>query len=222
MRRLCRTGMLLCGLAAGCTLRPNTAALENELRTHEDRILTLEQELQQSRDELVVARRESEHLREVATASGETVLATEQADVLFRAEGLRINTLLTGGIDEDGIAGDEILSLVLEPFDADGQTLKLPGDVAIDVTDPAQGTADSVVGRWTYSADETRKQWHSGLLVTGFKFRLPWQSTPTHNTLVVHVKLSTTDGRVFDATETVKIAVPSAGTSVAAANPFSL
>jgi len=218
MRRACRTGMLLCGLAAGCTLRPD-AALENELRIHEDRVFALQQELQRTKQELIAARRESEHLREQSRQNGGQVLAAEQADVLFRAEGLRINTLLTGGLDEDGQPGDELLSLVLEPHDADGQTLKLPGDVSLDITDPAADEAETV-GEWTFSANEVRNAWHSGLIVTGFKFRLPLPSTLRHETLVVHARLSTTDGRVFDATETVKVRAPSAEGALAASNPF--
>ncbi len=210
--------MLLCGLAAGCTLRPD-AALENELRIHEDRVFALQRELQQSKQELAAARRESEHLREQSRVDGQPVLATEQADVLFRAEGLRVNTLLTGGLDEDGRPGDELLSLVLEPHDAEGQTLKLPGDVTIEVSDPAADEAESV-GEWTFSADDVRKSWHSGFIVNGFRFRLPLPTALPHETLVVHARLSTTDGRVFDATETVKVRVTSAEGTLAASNPF--
>ena len=218
MRRACRTGMLLCGLAAGCSLRPN-AALENELRIHEDRVFSLQQELQRTQQELVAARRESEHLREQARLNGEHVLASEQADVLFRAEGLRINTLLSGGLDEDGRKGDELLSLVLEPFDADGGTLKLPGDLTIELSDPAADDAESL-GEWTFSAEDVRTAWHSGLIVTGFKFRLPLPSALQHDTVVVHARLSTSDGRLFDATETVKVQVPTAEGTLTALNPF--
>lgn len=219
MRRACRTGMLLCGLAAGCSLRPNVA-LENELRIHEDRVLSLQQELQRTKQELVAVRRESEHLREQARLDDEAVLTSEQADVLFRAEGLRINTLLTGGLDEDDRPGDELLSLVLEPFDADGQTLKLPGEVTIEVSDPAADDGADNLGEWTYSADDVREAWHAGFIVTGFKFRLPLPTALQHETLVVHARLSTTDGRVFDTAETVKVRVPSTESTLTASNPF--
>lgn len=209
--------MLLCGLAAGCALRGDTSALEAELRRHETRIGSLTQELRRANDELAAARREAEHFREQAAVGGEFVLASEQADVLFRAEGLRINTLLTGGIDEGGRPGDELLTVVLEPFDADGQTLKLPGELTVDLTDPAAEGAAQTVGTWSYSAEQVREAWHAGLIVTGFKFRLPWQSPPRHETLVLHARLATTDGRVFDATETVKIDVPSREGSFASA-----
>lgn len=199
--------MLLCGLAAGCALRGDTSGLEQELRVHEDRILSLEQQLRDAQDDLAVARREADHLRSQAAAAGEMVLTAEQGDVLFRAEGLRINTLLTGGLDEDDRPGDEVLSVVLEPFDAEGSTLKLPGDVTIELLDPAAEGDARNVGTWTYTADETRDAWHAGLLVVGFKFRLPWQTPPTHETLVLHARLTTPDGRTFDATETVKIQV---------------
>jgi hypothetical protein len=216
MRRLCRAGVLLCGLAAGCATRRDTQGLEAELRGHEDRILVLEQELRRARQELLAARREADFLRSQAAHAGEFVLTTEQANVLFRAEGLRINTLLTGGIDEDDSPGDDLLSLVLEPFDAQGQTLKLPGDVSIELLDPAEQGDARQVGHWNYTSEEVRDAWHSGLLVHGFRFRLPWQRPPRHAKLVVHARLTTPDGRVFDATETVKVAPPVSEPSFAA------
>ncbi|MGC1275676.1 MAG: hypothetical protein WBC44_18355 [Planctomycetaceae bacterium] len=205
MRHFCRAGVLLCGLAAGCATRGDTEALEAALRGHENQIASLERELAESREELTVARREVEHIRSQAAKSGDVVLASEQSEVLFRAEGLRINTLLTGGLDEDGRPGDDVLSVVLEPFDADEQTLKLPGDVTIELSDPAAAGDAESIGTWTYTAQDVRKAWHAGLLVTGFKFRLPLSVPPQHETLVLHARLATTDGRVFDATETVKV-----------------
>lgn len=220
MRRLCRAGILLSGLAAGCAMRGDTSALEAELRNNEDRIASLERELEKVENELTVARREAIHHREQASLAGEMVLTSEQADVLFRAEGLRINSLLTGGLDEDGRPGDEILAIVLEPFDADEQTLKLPGEVTIELLDPAAEADAKLISRWTFSAEEVRKAWHSSFLITGFKFRLPWQTPPMHETLVIHARLVTSDGRSFDATETVKVQLSSAAQSLATSNPF--
>lgn len=197
----------MCALSAGCVTRGDTEALEAVLRSHENRIESLESELAEAREELLVARREVEHFRSQAAASGAVVLASEQSDVLFRAEGLRINTLLTGGLDEDGRPGDDVLSVVLEPFDNDGQTLKLPGDVTIELIDPALPGDEETIGRWSWPAREVRNAWHAGLLVAGFKFRLDWQTPLEHETLVLHARMTTADGRVFDATETVKITV---------------
>jgi hypothetical protein len=216
MRRFCQAAVVLCGLAAGCVMRGDTSAIEAELRGHEDRIGALQRDLQKAHDELAVAQRESAHLRDQLASAGEVALTAEQADVLFRVEGLRINTLLTGGLDEDGQPGHDVLTLVLEPFDADEQTLKLPGEIRIDVTDPAAEGESKTIGVWQYAAEDARAAWHAGLLVTGFKFRLEWPTPPRHETLVVHARLTTSDGRVFDATETVKIVPPSAERTLAA------
>lgn len=201
-------------------MRGDTSALEAELRSYEDRIADLERELEKTENELTVARREAAHHREQASMTGEMVLTSEQADLLFRAEGLRINSLLTGGLDEDGRPGDEILTLVLEPFDADEQTVKLPGEVTIELLDPAAEADTKLISRWTFTAEEVRKAWHSSFLITGFKFRLPWQTSPSHETLVLHARLVTGDGRTFDDTETVRIQLPSTQSALAATNPL--
>ena len=210
MRPLIPIALLTCCLGAcGCASgRGNTSALEAELRQQEDRIVRLQTELRHVSDDLAATRREADSFRAQATAVGQVALVAEQAEVLFRAEGLRINTLLTGGIDEDNVPGDEVLHLVLEPTDADGNTVKLPGEVMVEITDPAADGAARQVGAWTFPADQVRLAWQSGLFVTGFKFRLPWNVPPSHGRLIVHARLSTADGRRFDATETVQVKPP--------------
>ena len=73
------------------------------------------------------------------------------------------------------------------------------------------------LGTRSIFAEEVREAWYAGLLVTGFKFRLPWPSPPRHETLVLHARMTTTDGRTFDATETVKIDLPSSEATFASA-----
>ena len=208
MRHLGRAGLLICCVASGCAISGDTAALESRLRLYEDRVATLQRELEAAQEELTVARRESTHLRERVSESGKIVLASEQAEVLFEAEGLRINSLLTGGLNENDLPGDDVLSLVLEPIDARGEPIKLPGRVTIEILEPALDGENKTIGRWEYTPAEVRDLWHNGLFVTGFKFRLAWQTIPTHETLVVHARLETADGRSFDATDTVTVDVP--------------
>lgn len=204
-----RVGILLaCCVAGGCALDGETAALEARLRAYEQQVASLKRELSDAKQELVVARRESQHLRRRVSDSGEVVLASEQAATLFRATGLRINSLLTGGLDKNGQPGDEVLSLVLEPVDETGTLIRLPGRVTIELLDPAIAGDDKVIGTWDYSAAEVRELWHSGLFVSGFQFHLEWQTVPTHETLVIHARLETADDRTFDTTETVTIEPP--------------
>ena len=207
MRRIGRAGLLICCIAGGCATTGDNAALESQLRAYETRVATLSRELEDVQEELVVARRETTHLRERTSESGEVVLAAEQAEVLFRAEGLRISKLLTGGLDADDRPGDDVLSVVLEPHDSQGELVKLPGEVTIEVLDPALAGEKKTIGRWSFAASEVRDCWHNGLFVAGFKFRLDWQTVPEHETLVVHARLETADGRSFDATETVTVEV---------------
>ena len=196
-------------------MRGDVSALETELRQSEDRIVSLETELRQLRTELDVAQRESDHLRGQLVAGGEQVLMVEQADTLFRAEGLRVNKLLTGGLNEDGQPGDEVVHLMLEPIDADGHVLKLPGEVQIEVTDPAAPAGTRQLGQWRFSDAEAREAWHSSLFASGLKFRLPLSHPTRNGTVVVFARLKTADGRQFDATETVRLKTSSGNVATA-------
>lgn len=208
MRHLGRAGLLICCLASGCSFSGNSAALEAQLRAYEDRVAELDQRLADAERELLVARRETTHLRTSAKEAGAIVLASEQTEVLFRAESLRINKLLTGGINLDDQPGDESLNVVIEPLDARNEPIKLPGELTIEIMDPAIEEGDKSIGRWNYSASEVRDAWHNGLFVTGFKFRIDWRTIPRHETLVIHARLATIDGRTFHATSTVQIELP--------------
>ena len=225
MRRFCPAGAIpwwlgiLSCLGTGCAVRGDVSALENELRQSEQRIITLESELRQTQNDLVVAQREADSLRGRLVENNEVVLAPEQADVLFRAEGLRINKLLSGGLDEDSQPGDEQLHLVIEPLDGAGHPLRLPGDLTIEVSDPSAEPASRQLGAWTFTAAQVRDAWHTGLFSSGFTFKLALSDTPRHETLVVHAALVSTDGRQFDATEMVRVAPGSANLAFAPADP---
>ena len=193
---------------AGCAAPDSVELLEAQLRQQEDRLIQLERELSEARRELQVARQDAEGLRVQLTGTGRTGVLPEQADVLYRAAGMKFNTLLTGGQDVDGNPGDEALNVVLIPHDADGDLLKLAGEIRLDVLDLSLPDDKQRIGRWEYSAKESREHWHSGFLGTGLQFRVPWQTPPQSGELLLHARLTTPDGRQFDASQPIRVTPP--------------
>lgn len=206
------TGMsaLFVACLSGCALRGNPELLEARLRQQEDRFLRLESELQTARSELAASRGESRHLREILAGQRQETLLPEQADSMFRATGIQFNRLLTGGYDRDKEKGDELLSAVVVPHDADGELVKLPGRIELTAYDLSQNSEQKLIGKWEYGVEECRRLWHSGFLGSGYLIRVPWTQIPQNPRILLHAKLVTPDGRQFDTSEHVEVTPPMA------------
>ena len=202
--------MLSLGLlsALGCASRGDVDLLEARLRENERELESAKSHLDQSRSELQLARQEAELLRTQLSDSGRQPLLAEQADVLLRTAGLKFNSLLTGGLDRDGLPGDDVLSAVLVPHDGNGEPVKLTGAIDLELIDLSRPKDSQQIGEWNFSAEESRELWHRGLLGAGYRLNLPWQQIPESSEVVLHAKLTAPDKREFDATEIIQITPP--------------
>ncbi|MFO1023166.1 MAG: hypothetical protein U0903_21120, partial [Planctomycetales bacterium] len=82
--QLTRMSVLLALFAClGCATRGNLALLESQLRQQEDHVHQLNGELKQTREQLQVARTESEKLRGQLVQQAGGKLLPEQSDVIF-------------------------------------------------------------------------------------------------------------------------------------------
>jgi hypothetical protein len=204
---VCTTWMLALALSGliGCATRGNVELLESRLRLREDRMVDLESDLTSARTELAAARRESNDLRTQLAGRGETPLLPEQADVLYRASGIRFNKLRTGGVNSDGSSGDDLLTAVLVPHDGDGEPVKLPGEINLQLFEPTDTQSMRQIGNWTIGVENSHDHWHRGFLGSGYLFRLPWQTPPQKSQLTLHARLTTADGRRFNTTQLVHV-----------------
>lgn len=191
----------------GCP-RANVDLLEGRLREQEQQLANVRSELNSTRNELNVTRQEADALRsQIQMAGGETLLP-EQAQALYRAAGISFNSLLTSGVDQDGQPGHEELSILLTPHDADGELVKLPGAIELAVIDPSQPEGQQTIGRWQFDVEQSKDHWHRGFIGSGYQFDLPWPSPPQSRQLVLHGRLTTTDGRQFDTSQILEIEPP--------------
>ncbi len=182
-------------LLTGCSGRGETDLLQARLRDQQEQLLSAQNQLKETSKSLAQSRQESEQLRtELAQAtSGEKKFASSDAVVPVSA--IKINSMLTAGIDKDEIAGDDAIVVNFAPYDDDGEMVKLHGPVDIVAIDPTQPEGEQFVARWNFTTDETRDHWVRGFLGSGYQFTLPWPENPTHDELVLHVRLKAPDGR---------------------------
>lgn len=210
---------LLALVPIGCAARGNVEMLESELRRQEQTQQELAEELKSARAELRVARTDADNLRAQLSQRGQTSLVSEQADVLYKAEAIRFNTMLTSGANRDGQPGDDGLNILLQPVDAQGDLVKLAGAIELDLLDLNRDGESQRIGRWQFTAEEVRDRWHRGFLSAGYLFQLDWQTVPVSSELTLHARLASPDGRTFSATTQVKVDPAGApGQHVAAAS----
>ncbi len=194
--------------AAGCASRGNVDALESHLRQTQDQLRRSEQELARTRSERDTARQETELVRQQVASAGvlREAILPEHTQALARIANLSINKMMSGGRDNDGDHRDEALQVIVSPLDGDGDLVKIAGKLEIEAYDLSKSGEDKRIGRWQFDAADARKHWHSGFLTSGFQFHLPWQDAPPQGKdVLVHARLTTSDGRQFDTNQTLVV-----------------
>jgi hypothetical protein len=190
---------------SGCLgARGDIETVEAQLRQQQDRADQYARQLSQVQDELGLARKEADLLRRQMTETGGQALPAEFTDSLFQVQALQINGLMSGGRDRDGQPGDDVLVAVLTPVDEHGDLVKLPGTIELEALDLTRPEGERQLGKWTFDAAQSRELWKSGLFSAGYQVEVPWQQPPAEE-LMLHARLTTADGRHFDATHAVKV-----------------
>ena len=127
-----------------------------------------------------------------------------------------------GGVDEDGAPGDEGLMVVVVPRDEDASPVKVPARVQILAWEVSDAGIKTPIGSWDVSAEKVRPTWRSGLISTGYFVAVPWQTYPGAEKVRIAVRLTTLDGRAFEADKDVTVKVcanPPAGAPRAPVGP---
>lgn len=205
MTRCCLLPLLAALALCGCRTRGNVELLESRLRQQEDAIAEIQSELSRARNEVAAITRQNDSLRTQLAGRGHEVLLPEQADVVFRTASIEVSKLMSGGLDRDGVPGDDILTVLVAPRDGNGELVKVPGDVQIEALDLTFDGQQRHIGQWQFTSAEAAEFWHAGVLGTGYRFQLPWQQPPTSERLLVHARLVTIDGRQFDTTQEIRV-----------------
>lgn len=123
-----------------------------------------------------------------------------------RVKRIRLNRLLTGGYNSDGENGDEGITAVIEPRDANDQLIAVAAPIAVVVLDPAIDDEAARVARWDFSADEVAKAYRKTPLGEGFCLEMPWSAIPPrHGRLKMFVRYTTSDGRKLEASKPIDI-----------------
>lgn len=185
---------LVWSMAFACSLpslgcRPNKRydSIEAELRTRERELEATRAQLEQAKN-LNRAYVQQSH-NAVPAAAGTPVYIPVKEIALGRG---------TGGVDEDGVPGDEGLMVVVVPKDEDGAAVKVPAQLLIGAWEINSAGLKTPIGTWQLPAEKVRPTWRSGFVSTGYFVAVPWQTYPSQERVRVAVRLTTLDGRAFE------------------------
>ncbi len=202
------TAIALCGVLSGCLGRRSLDLLEVRLREQEDEIASLRQQFEHSQSELISARRLNNSLNQQLASDGKPVGSVALAERQFRVTGLKINSLQTGGIDRDGVLGDDELIVVVTPHDDRGEAVRLPGIVDCVLLDASRPAEQQQLGVWSFNEQQTHDAWQQVLAGSGYRFELPWQTPPTSRGLELKVEFRSSHGDRFETSGRVTITPP--------------
>jgi hypothetical protein len=198
-RLACWFGAALAALTGGCH---SCDRVESELRARENDVRELREELHRCE-----AYNQSLQL-ELKTIRGDApVIEPDHPVAVYPLRSLTLGRQ-TGGRENDHGPGDDALQVVLEPRDADNQTIKVPASALITLLEVSSSGQKKPLSTWEIPPDQLSRSWRAGLLSTGYFLVLPWKEWPTTEKVRVVAALRVSDGRLFEADRDVTVRLP--------------
>lgn len=132
---------------------------------------------------------------------------------LFSPVELQIGSL-SGGADYDSEPGDDGVTVYLRPLDRDGDVVKAPGRIEIQLLDNTDLASPRVLGVYVFDdPEQLRGVWHGRFATNHFTLKCPFPggvALPETRRITVSAEfLDFLTGRTLTAVEEVAIAVPS-------------
>lgn len=175
--------------------------------------------------------RENEALRQQNDAMQRSILERDGSIAMLRKQVADLQTLgpdrpvtffapvkleiasLSGGADYDGKPGDDGINVYLRPKDTDGDTVKTPGKMKVQITDNSNLASPRVIGVYSFdNLEEVRKTWHGQFGTQHFTLKCPFPggvALPASRKLVVSAEfVDLLSGATLTASQEVKFAEP--------------
>jgi hypothetical protein len=132
-----------------------------------EELSTLKQENAELAGQLDKLDRENEQIKgQLHTLSG--VRQQVSFDDIHSLQGVII-TRYTNLYDKDEDGKKEKLIVYLQPVDREGDVVKAPGSVQVQLWDLEKSENEALLGEWTVGPDELKKLWFSAVLGTNYR-----------------------------------------------------
>ena len=154
-------------LAAGCDAPGERVRLANENQQLRDQNTRLTREVAQRDGSIVQLNRQLGNLRQ---------LGPERPIALFAPVKVKIASL-SRGHDYDDTPGDDGVRVYLQPLDADGDPVKVPGKISVQLVDDSELGKPRLLGYYVFdNVKELRQMWHGKFLTQHFTVDCPFPS----------------------------------------------
>jgi hypothetical protein len=200
--------LVLLATVSGCR-HNHQDLLEAELRTREDEVYHLRQDL--ARAESFNYSLERVHDPSCAPFAPDAVYTDGPGAAMSGTVREVVLGRGTGGMDERDCPADGGLQVVVVPHDADGSAIKAPGQLHVEAFEVSSEGLKIPLSSWDVPSLQLSKQWRTGLLASGYFVALPWKALPHSEKLRVVMRFTTLpDNRPFEDDRTVTIRIPGA------------
>lgn len=120
---------------------------------------------------------------------------------------------LSGGANYDGKPGDDGITVYLRPRDADGDVVKVPGRIKVQLVDNTDLGAPRVLGLYPFeNLEEVRKTWHGKFGTQHFTLKCPFRpdvELPKSRKVMVSVEfIDLLTGKTLTASKEVGFSMP--------------
>ena len=201
-RRLLRFGFLL---LPGLLLLPGcVSTTESDLRMQ---VKSLQEQAAEKDNQLAAQQSAIEKLnQQLQTVRGWT---DDDLKLLFTPVKIEIVSL-SGGDDYDGKPGDDGVTVYIRPLDRDGDTLKVAGDLRVELYDLAAPPGENLIGQYAVPVSRAAELWYGKFMTYHFTMRCPWlNGPPKHDEITIRATfVDYLTQRVMTAQTTCKVRLP--------------
>jgi hypothetical protein len=157
-------GLLLLAVPA-CMSPGERAKLIQDNEALRRSVERLERDLAERDGTIAALHRQIEHLKDFGRDRPADLFAPVKIEIAS----------LSGGADYDGRAGDDGVTVYLRPRDKDGDVVKLPGRIKIQLLDNSDLSKPRLVGLYQFSApDELRDSWYGKFGTQHYTLKCPF------------------------------------------------
>ncbi len=198
-------------LSSGCSSltdkREKQDILEAELRSQERHIMELKAEVERKEGHIHGLDLELEKAQQAA--SGQKTGEPQATGVIKEITLGR----LTGGYRNNPRNGyDDSLQFLIEPRDPDGHAIKVPGSLHIELFEITPAGTKNLLSTWDVTHRELRRSWDQPLFGgPAYRILIPFKALPAHERMRVVIRMTTLDGKLFEAERDFTIRLPGPG-----------
>lgn len=200
--------MVMSGCSSLTRQRAEQDLVEADLRSQERHIQELKEQLERKEGAIHGLDLEVERLQQSAIKNQPA--GEPQAPGVIKE--ITLGRLTGGYRSNPKSLYDDSVQFLIEPKDADGHAIKMPGSVHIELFEYAANGVKVPLSAWDISSRELRRSWDQPLFGgPAYRILVPFKALPANERMRVLVRFTTLDGKLFEAEKDFSIRLPGPG-----------